>query len=245
VPAGIFHDFHTAWLGWLRDALNGGVLPADYYALIDQDAGEIGPDVLTLRAAEQGAAAAGNGPPGAGPAQGTSTLTAPPRVRFTARLERQGRRRRDRRIVIRHVSGDRPVALIEIVSPANKGSQNDFRAFVRKVIAALNQGLHVLLIDLFPPTARDPHGMHSAVLAELGLPPFEAPAGQPLTLVSYAASTPPTAYLEPVGVGNELPDMPLFLLPEWYVEVPLERTYRETWRGVPQTWKRALERDST
>jgi hypothetical protein len=199
VPAGIFHDFHTAWLGSLRQALNGGVLPAGYYALIDQDAGEIGQP-----------------------------------------LEQQGRRR-DRRVVIRHVSDDRLIALIEVVSPANKGSQNELRAFVRKVIAALNQGLHVLVIDLFPPTPRDPHGLHSAVVGSLGLPPFEAPPGQPLTLVSYAAGAPPTAYLEPVGVGNELPDMPLFLLPEWYVNVPLERTYQETWEATPEPWRRVLE----
>src|SRR5262249_17522732 len=154
-------------------------LPADYYALIDQDAGEIGPDVLTLRIAGQDGASVGNALPGAGPPQGANTITiAPPRVRFTTRLERQGRRRRERRIVIRHISGDHPIALIEIVSPGNKGSQNDFRAFVRKVIAALNQGLHVLLIDLFPPTPRDPRGIHSAILASLGLPPFEAPEGQ-------------------------------------------------------------------
>jgi hypothetical protein len=240
VPAGIFHDFHTAWLGELRRALNGGVLPEGYYALIDQDAGEIGPDVLTLRAGQQGSSN-GNAQQGAGP-QGASTVTvAPPRVRFTARLEPQGRRRRDRRIVIRHVSDDRPIALIEIVSPSNKDSQNPFRAFVRKVINALNQGLHVLVIDLFPPTRRDPNGIHSAILGSLGLPPFEAPAEQPLTLVSYAATTPPTSYLEPVGVGNELPEMPLFLLPQWYVNVPLERTYRETWQGVPAIWKRALQ----
>src|SRR5688572_14625336 len=109
VPAGIFHDCHTAWLGWLRHTLNGGVLPTDYYALIDQDAGEIGPDVLTMRSADRrGAASGDNGQQGNGPPQGASTITlAPPHVRFTARLERQGRRRRDRRVVIRHVSDDR------------------------------------------------------------------------------------------------------------------------------------------
>jgi hypothetical protein len=213
----------------------------NYYALIDQDAGEIGPDVLTLQAGERAAASDGNGEHGTGPPQGASTITvAPPRVRFTARLERQGRRQRQRRVVIRHGSDDRLIAILEVVSPANKGSQNDFRTFARKVVAALTQGLHVLLIDLFPPTRRGPHGIHSAIIGSLGLPPFEAPAGQPLTLVSYAASTPPTAYLEPVGVGNALPDMPLFLLPEWYISVPLERTYRETWEGVPAPWKRAL-----
>src|SRR5690242_13290633 len=115
VPAGIFHDFRTAWLGWLRHVLNGGTLPAGYYALIDQDAGEIGPDVLTLRSAENGESDGNGHQPGTLP--GASTVAvAPPRVRFTARLERQGQRRRERRVVIRHVSDDRLIALIEIVS---------------------------------------------------------------------------------------------------------------------------------
>src|SRR4051794_37951305 len=32
VEAGIFHDFHNAWVVELRTALNGGLLPPDYYA---------------------------------------------------------------------------------------------------------------------------------------------------------------------------------------------------------------------
>ena len=33
VEAGIFHDFHHAWIEELKRALNGGILPGDYYAL--------------------------------------------------------------------------------------------------------------------------------------------------------------------------------------------------------------------
>ena len=47
VDAGIFHDFHTVWIGNLRTRLNSGLLPADYYALAEQIAGGLGPDVLT------------------------------------------------------------------------------------------------------------------------------------------------------------------------------------------------------
>ena len=32
VSAGTWHDFHLAWIAELRNALNGGLLPADYYA---------------------------------------------------------------------------------------------------------------------------------------------------------------------------------------------------------------------
>jgi len=50
VTAGTFHDFHTAWITELRNALNGGVLPEGYYALGEQRAGDVSPDVLTLHA---------------------------------------------------------------------------------------------------------------------------------------------------------------------------------------------------
>src|SRR3954465_10706542 len=57
VDAGIFHDFHHAWIEEVKRTLNRGVLPRDYYALAEQFAGGFGPDVLTL----QGAAGNGGG----------------------------------------------------------------------------------------------------------------------------------------------------------------------------------------
>ena len=50
VEAGIFHDFHTVWIGHLRTALNEGLLPKGYYALVEQHAGHTITDVLTLHA---------------------------------------------------------------------------------------------------------------------------------------------------------------------------------------------------
>ena len=50
VTAGTFHDFHNAWITELRNALNGGVLPAGYYALGEQRSGDVSLDVLTLHA---------------------------------------------------------------------------------------------------------------------------------------------------------------------------------------------------
>lgn len=42
VRAGIFHDFHNAWITQIRNALNGGILPPDYYALGERSAGAAG-----------------------------------------------------------------------------------------------------------------------------------------------------------------------------------------------------------
>jgi hypothetical protein len=46
---------------------------------------------------------------------------------------------------------------------------------------------------------------------------------------------------QPVAVGRTLPDFPLFLTPELYVNVPLDATYQAAWHGVPARWKRVLE----
>src|SRR5262245_60421538 len=52
VTAGTFHAFHLARIAEIQRALNGGLLPPGYYALAEQVAGEIIPDVLTLQRAE-------------------------------------------------------------------------------------------------------------------------------------------------------------------------------------------------
>ena len=36
VDAGLFHDFHQSWSVTLRNALNSGGLPPEYFALIEQ-----------------------------------------------------------------------------------------------------------------------------------------------------------------------------------------------------------------
>ncbi len=42
VEAGIFHDFHHAWIEEIKRALNGGLLPVVYYALAEQHAAGFG-----------------------------------------------------------------------------------------------------------------------------------------------------------------------------------------------------------
>jgi hypothetical protein len=44
-----------------------------------------------------------------------------------------------------------------------------------------------------------------------------------------------------VAVGDVLPETPLFLEPDAYLNVPLEATYQAAYHGVPQRWKRVLE----
>ncbi len=232
VDAGIFHHFRSLWISEISNALNGAVLPPQYYAMAEQVVADRVADVLTLKSAD---AVEDDG------AVATAVATAPPKVRFTLTAEVDTYAGRRRALVIRKRDGDRIVALVEILSPGNKSSRLALESFVDKVEAALGRGLNFLLIDLQAPTSRDPQGVHGAVWFRFDEEPYLAPADKPLTLAAYTAGPPVTAYVEPVGVGDDLAEMPLFLDSYSYVNVPLEATYRGAWRGVPRRWRDVLE----
>jgi hypothetical protein len=232
VEAGLFHDFHQSWIIRLRDALNGGVLPPEFFALAEQTIRGPIPDVLTLRLS-------GEVDESTGPSRGLAVAAAPPRARVVQRLEEKIYARKADRITVRHRRGE-IVAVIEIVSPGNKSSNSALRAFVEKTSDLIERGVHVLLIDLHPPTKRDPQGIHEEIWDQLGEDDFELPADKPLVLAGYDAGPPCVAYVTPVAVGDLLPDMPLFLRPEFYVPVPLESTYQANWSHFPAPMKRLL-----
>jgi Protein of unknown function (DUF4058) len=235
VPAGIFHAFHHRWITAISDTLNSGLLPDDYYALPEQQAAGLGPDVLTLQSREPD--------PGSPPARPTGPRTlARPQARITATTDAEFYRRKKSWVAVRHVSDDQVVAVVEILSPGNKGSRSAYRKLVGKVCELLEAGVHLLLIDLLPPTKRDPHGLHAAVWAEfVEDAPFVPPPDKPLTAVAYESAAEVTAYVEPVAVGDRLPDMPLILEPGGAVNVPLEATYQTAWSFTPRRWQAVLE----
>jgi hypothetical protein len=232
VDSGTFHHFHHCWTAALGDALNTGGLPPDYFALVQQVAGDPVPDVLTWRLRDSGLQT----DPCSG---GVPWLTEPPRPRYVARAEADLYSRKANRVTIRHRLG-RVIAVIEIVSPGNKSSRDALRAFVEKLTDLLRQNIHLLVVDLFPPGPRDPQGIHKYIWDELQEEPFELPADKPLTVASYSAGTVKVAYVEPVAVGDELPAMPLFLEPEAYVPAPLEATYQTAWSVFPAVLKDLL-----
>ena len=236
VEAGIFHAFHHGWIQVIANALNRGTLPADYYALPEQKAAGFGPDVLTLQDQvpdEDGATSEGGGT--------ATALQTRPQTRFTAQTDAEFYRRKKSGIAVRHISGDRIVAMIEIVSPGNKGSRHAFRAFLHKAGELLEHRIHLLLIDPFPPGPRDPNGIHAAIWEEVQDDPFTLPADKQLTLVAYECDLTTRAYIEPIAVGDELPAMPLFLMPNGCVLTPLETTYQTAFAMMPRRWQRVLE----
>jgi hypothetical protein len=240
VEPGIILDFHTVWISEVRNSLNSGVLPPEYYALTEQHAGRIIPDVLALHAApfvQDTSATPSHG--------GLALADAPPRIRRKLTLNAVPPTRR-RTLAIRHVSGHRLVALIEAVSPSNKDRRDHVEEFAAKVASALALGIHVLVIDLFPPGPYDQNGMHGAIRDLLeeaeNLETDDRTTDEPMSLISYVAGQPVVAYFEPLAVGCSLPDMPLFLQVDRYVNVPLEPAYQAAFRGEPLFWRDVLER---
>jgi hypothetical protein len=155
VDAGIFHHFHTVWLGLIPTALNQGLLPPGHYALIEQVAGRAIADVLTLHTGAPPAELSPQAPwpPATG---GIAVAEAPPRVqrRQTVEVEALARRR---------------------------------------------------------------------------------------ALASYAAGPKVEIYLEHLAAGDALAEMPLFLRPDRYINVPLEATYQQAYAGMPGFWRDVLE----
>ena len=241
VYPGTFHDFHGSWIIHIKEALNENLLPPEYYALSEQHLGAIVPDVLTLstvgdnrlpNVSDESSAKGGM----------VAVAEAPPKVELHMIADEEQYYRLARRTLsIRHHTSRRLVAMIEIVSPGNKDRQRHLDDFVDKAIAALQHEVQLLIVDLFPPGNFDPQGVHGETWSDVGGNNFRLPQGKPLKLASYVAQQLPQAYVQPLAVGDELIDMPLFLEYDRYVPVPLGTTYAQAYRGVPKVIQDILE----
>ena len=118
VDAGIFHAFHQLWIGSLCNCLNNGCLPHGYFALPEQIISGPEADVLALQTS---AAKEARIKPG-----GAAMITTAPRTRIVQRAEPERYAKKADRIVIRHQHG-KVIAVVEIVSPGNKGSRHAVR----------------------------------------------------------------------------------------------------------------------
>jgi hypothetical protein len=117
VVAGIFHDFHFSWIHAIRDELNGGLLPENYYAMAEQVAGAPRPDVLALEEIPS------DERPTRMPVDdlsGVALAEHPPQVRYTLEAEEAIYAQKKNRVAIHHASDDRVVSFIEIISPGKK-----------------------------------------------------------------------------------------------------------------------------
>jgi hypothetical protein len=188
IPSGIFHHFHQDWSIEIARTLNRGNLPKGLSALVEQRAGTVeswGKKDLN----------------------GGLVTRERPNTSIVRKTAKQIYADRANRVTVRHHLG-RILAVIEILSPGNKDSRASLRDFVEKTIDFMRQGVHLLLIDLFPPSPRDPFGIHKMIWDEIHEEEFQFPPGKDRILASYRMGDERIAYVEPVGVGDSLPSMP-------------------------------------
>ena len=211
-----WRSFHNHWIVRLVEYLNQGILPDGFQARPTEFIVGIEPDILLLQQADNPTS---NGPQ---PAlrEATTTAVLPPPA--------------DHPIVGIYSAYDtsRLVAVIEIVSPGNKDRPEATRAFVEKVIFLLQDGVHVMVIDVI---SLPQQPIRQPLLERLGLADVAPDPG--LWLSSYCTILEDSPHphftikewASPTPLNTSLPTLPLFLQSDQqYVMVDLEQTYRET-----------------
>jgi hypothetical protein len=235
VDAAYFHSFYLSWVSALSGGLNKGILPSSHYALTENQRDGRVPTFVEL---------AEPSTPWTDPGDAGGTRyadDAPPRTLFHELCTHP--EYAEKVITVRRSDFHQVVAAIRIVAPDAKRSRYRLDQLVAWVVEVLRQGASVLIVDLFRPGPHDSQGIHKAIWDEFIDNDFLLPSNMPLTLASYVAKPFPEAYVEPTAVGRDLSDMPLFLEPGVYVEVPLAITYGRTFDAEPKHLRELLTRE--
>ncbi len=229
--AGAYHDFHQDWAIEIKRHLNAGRLPAGYFAMTDQHVAGPIPDVITLQGIAEEPDKSGS----------VALKTSPPKTRYLAKMNNAleyAKRANQIRIFNKF---NRVVAIVELVSPGNKISEQNTKEFVAKLREFVNRSVNILVIDPFPPKKHDLGGLHRLLCSELGEDNAEPlPPEQPLLAMAVDAAGECSVYAEPFAVGQPIPQMPLFLAPGQYVDAPIEEAYRVSWDVLPNILKNEL-----
>ena len=217
-----WESFHHRWANAIADYLDQ-LLPARFFARVEVHLGnEVAADVTEE---ELLAPAGANGTGGVAVATYTppaATVTIPTVFPEEAAIE------------VRSTDpAARLLAVIELVSPANKKSPDARRAFVAKAAAYLQHGIGLVIVD--PVTDRH-FNLHDDIARELngsdrfataGAPPIYAASYHP---VAAGAGASIEAWVHALAVGAALPTLPLYLRGHGFISLDLEATYTETRR---------------
>jgi hypothetical protein len=227
-----WEGFHGQWPAMLVMALNRK-LPPRYIAEPRVHLGgsaEI--DVGTFE--EEGATLSGpDGGPNRGENGGVATAVwAPPRPTLAVVTDLPAEALYEVRVYDRE-RGGRLVAVVEIVSPANKDRPEHRRAFVAKCAALLQEQVAVAIVDLV--TTRH-FNLYSDLLELIGqADPSLSPEPPSLYGVACRGTKKDRTWLletwlHALAVGQALPTLPLWLADNLAVPLELEASYEETCR---------------
>ena len=232
VEASIFHSFHHSWILEIARALNGGLLPPEFYALIERPPVRSESDVL-LEAVHQEV--------WPGMKRAPVPLPARPR-RFVLDVAPDDPSRLvESSVAVRRDGVNDVVAVVEIVSRGHKANRATVEQFVADAHELFAAGIHLVVADIHAPCPYDPRGMNETI-SEAWATGHDMPRPHsPLTVAYYEADCGVKATLWTVAVGSDLPDVPLRLRPDLWVPVPLEATYRLAFDVMPRHWRELLQ----
>jgi hypothetical protein len=133
--------------------------------------------------------------------------------------------------------GQRLVAAVELVSPANKDRPEHRRAFLAKCAALLQSQVSIAIVDLVTIRGDNLYGElldfigQTDALLTLEPPPVYAAACR---ATKRAKSPGPDwrleTWFEPLKVGQPLPTLPLWLADDFSIPLDLEESYEATCR---------------
>jgi hypothetical protein len=138
-------------------------------------------------------------------------------------------------IVVCREADDQAVGIIEILMVQDKHNTEE------KACELLERKIHLLVIDPFPSCEPDSRGSCAVTWERMDDAVNDRPSEERNRIEADEFDAHVRGYIESLAVGDELPDMPLFLEPEAYIDVPLERTYMAAWEAVPLRWRRVIE----
>jgi hypothetical protein len=217
-----WESFLTTWATAIADILNRDVLPPEYIALEQIQAGA----AVEIDLGTYGELATASGD-GGGAATATRTVWTP----ATAPLMLPGEFPARCTVEVVTTEGGRTLAAaIELVSPGNKDRALKRRLFAAKCATYLSRGIGLIVVDVVTSRRGNMHDEMADLLSlDAGLrmpgqPPLYAVAYRPLREGGQGRIE---TWPVPLEVGQPLPTLPLSLHAELCVPVNLEAAYGE------------------
>jgi Protein of unknown function (DUF4058) len=214
-----WESFHSGWANEIMRLLNK-TLPPLYVARPNVKLGvDVEADVGTLENAAEQTVEEGGGV--------AKAVSAPPRPTLSVAVDFH--RLDVFEVQVHREGGLEMVAAIELVSPRNKDCSTARSHFAAKLVAYLQAGISVVVVDVV--TGRG-ENLYAVLLEELALGHEENGGGD---LYAVACRTVPPdepdrmeSWVAPLAVGSILPTLPLWLEADLAVPLDLERSYETT-----------------
>jgi hypothetical protein len=159
VDDALFHSFHLSWASELSRRLNQELLPPSHFAITETI--ELRPAAGFLELPEPDRPYVGPRLP-AGNREVSSDAS---RTRFAATDDQ--RQYACKAVTVRHADHHQPVAAIVWVTRQDKQTPYRLRALLQTAVGAITRGVHLLVIDLYPPTPRAPKDIHTSLWEDL------------------------------------------------------------------------------